>query len=52
MKALESQQMKTATVGEDKEIMERFDGGGEGNNRAVSATIRGNHPHIAVTQPL
>lgn len=51
MKALETQQMKTATEDEDKERMETFDGGGEGNNRAVSATVRGNQPHIAAIQP-
>ena len=43
--------MKTATVGEDKERIERFDGGGEGSSRAVSATVRGSYPHIPTAQP-
>lgn len=44
MKALESQQMQKATAGEDKEKMERFDGGEEGNSRAISASVRGSYP--------
>lgn len=43
--------MKTDTGREDKERMERFDGGGEGNNRTVLATVRGKHSHIAASQP-
>lgn len=45
MKALESQQIKTATVGEDKERMETFDVGGEGKSRAISVSVRGSYPH-------
>lgn len=43
MKALESQRMQKAT-GEDKERIERFDGGEEGNSRAISASVRGSYP--------
>lgn len=45
MKALESQQMKKATAGEDRERMERFDGEEEeGNSGAVAATVTGSYP--------
>lgn len=53
MKALESQQIKTATAGKGKERMEMFDGGGEGKSRALLVTVRRSHRHIPTTyQPI